>query len=95
LENYLYSTRNSLTEGETPIKETDDLKTIEDTVTSGIEWLELNQTAEKEEYDAKKKECEDLITPILTKMYQSAQESTQNTQENRQPTGEPIIEEMD
>lgn len=98
LENYLYGTRNSLTEGETPLKDklsSEDLKTLEDIVNLGLEWLENNQTAEKDEYDSKKKEYEDLITPVMTKMYEQSPEQTQPQSSNQEQTSGPIIEEMD
>lgn len=35
-----------------------------------IQWMETNQSAEKEEYDQKKKALEDLFNPIMTRIYQ-------------------------
>jgi len=37
-----------------------------------IKWLDANQTAEKEEYEYKQKELQDVSNPIMTKLYQSA-----------------------
>lgn len=37
-----------------------------------MDWLDKNQLAEKEEFDAKQKEVEAIANPIMTKLYQSA-----------------------
>jgi len=37
-----------------------------------INWLDNNQTAEKEEFDHQKKELEGVCTPIITKVYQQS-----------------------
>jgi len=37
-----------------------------------IKWLDANQTAEKEEYEYKQKELQDVSNPIMTKLYQGA-----------------------
>ena len=34
-----------------------------------IKWLDANQTAEKEEYEAKQKELEGEFNPIITRLY--------------------------
>ena len=36
-----------------------------------INWLDKNQTAEKEEFDHQQKEIEGVCTPIVTKLYQA------------------------
>ena len=37
-----------------------------------INWLDKNQTAEKEEFEHQQKEMEKVCNPIITKLYQSA-----------------------
>ncbi|KAM8854022.1 LOW QUALITY PROTEIN: heat shock protein family A (Hsp70) member 8b [Synchiropus picturatus] len=37
-----------------------------------IAWLDVNQSAEKEEFDHQRKELESVCNPIVTKMYQDA-----------------------
>jgi heat shock 70kDa protein 1/2/6/8 len=37
-----------------------------------IKWLDANQLAEKEEFEHKQKEIEQICNPIITKMYQAA-----------------------
>ena len=36
-----------------------------------IDWIDQNQAAEKEEYEAKQKELEGICNPIVTKLYQA------------------------
>merc|ERR1712241_788298 len=48
-------------------------KTIQDAVKETIDWVDANPNAEKDEYEAKKKEIEDLWRPIITAAYGGAQ----------------------
>lgn len=71
LENYCYNLKNT-TVGDATVKEKlseDDAKAIETIVADTLAWLESNDNAEKEEYDAKLKEVEAVAHPIMTKMY--------------------------
>ena len=71
LESYLYNTRNTVREDK--VKETlgeDTVKDVEGWVQEGINWLDSHPDSEKEEYDAKQKECEDKIRPVMMKLYQ-------------------------
>lgn len=73
LENYCFQMRNTL--GEEKLKdkfEADDKENIEKAVQEALDWLEKNQTAEKEEFDAKQKEVEGVVNPIMMKVYQAA-----------------------
>jgi L1 cell adhesion molecule like protein len=36
-----------------------------------LKWLDSNQSAEKEEFEALQKEMESLCNPIMTKLYQA------------------------
>lgn len=73
LENYAYNLRNTLNDEKlkSQISE-DDRKQIDDKVSDTIQWLDANQTAEKEEFEAKQKDLEGVANPILQKMYASA-----------------------
>merc|ERR1719378_281821 len=72
-ENYVYSIKNSVNDEKLAGKlDEADKKTVEDLVTENISWLESHQNAEKEEYDAKKKEMEGKVMPIMAKLYQGA-----------------------
>ncbi len=37
-----------------------------------LDWLDKNQLAEKDEFEAKQKELEGVVNPIMMKVYQSA-----------------------
>lgn len=47
-----------------------DKKTILDKCNETITWLDSNQTAEKDEFEHKQKEVEQVCNPIITKLYQ-------------------------
>jgi len=73
LENYCYSMKNTLSEEKLKDKFTDDdKKTIEEQINAALSWLESNQTAEKDEFDAKQKDLEAAINPIMMRVYQAA-----------------------
>ena len=36
-----------------------------------IDWIDQNQSAEKDDYESKQKELEKVCTPIITKLYQA------------------------
>jgi len=72
VESYLYNARNSV--GEEKVKEAlgDLTKDVENVVKEGIEWLESNPEATKEEYEEKQKIYEDKIKPIMMKLYENS-----------------------
>ncbi|KAF0713544.1 Aste57867_4298 [Aphanomyces stellatus] len=73
LENYSYNLRNTLNDEKLQGKiDESDKKAIDDKVTETINWLDANQSAEKEEYEAKQKELEGIANPIMQKLYASA-----------------------
>eukprot|EP01088_Endostelium_zonatum_P014188 TRINITY_DN2_c0_g2_i1.p1 TRINITY_DN2_c0_g2~~TRINITY_DN2_c0_g2_i1.p1 ORF type:complete len:693 (-),score=226.80 TRINITY_DN2_c0_g2_i1:103-2181(-) len=50
----------------------EDKSSLNSAVEETISWLDRNQTAEKDEYEHRKKELEDKCNPIFAKMYQGA-----------------------
>lgn len=50
--------------------ESDEKEKIEAAVKEALEWLDENQSAEKEDYDEKLKEVEAVCNPIITAVYQ-------------------------
>merc|ERR1719462_988435 len=73
LENYCYSLKNTLEEEKLKDKfEAGDKEKIETVVKEALDWLEKNQLAEKDEFDAKQKEVEAVSNPIMMKVYQAA-----------------------
>ncbi len=47
----------------------DDKATIEAAVEEQIKWLESNQGADTDELKEHKKQLEEIVTPIMTKLY--------------------------
>merc|ERR1711968_60728 len=75
LEGYLYNLKNTLEDTEKGIADKvdeEDKEKIEEAVKEGLEWLEDNQEAEKEEFEAKQKEVEAVVNPIMQKVYPGA-----------------------
>merc|ERR1712093_596050 len=70
LENYSYSIRNTLRDEKLAGKiSPEDKEKGEAAVQDAISWLDANQSAEKEEYEAKQKELEAVINPIMQNLY--------------------------
>jgi len=73
LENYSYSMRNSINDEKLRDKiDAADKETIEKAINDTTSWLDANQLAEKEEFEAKQKELEAVCNPIMMKVYQGA-----------------------
>merc|ERR1712048_1528177 len=73
LENYCFTMRNTLQEEKFKDKfEGDDKDKIEKAVQDALDWLDKNQLAEKDEFEAKQKELEAVVNPIIMKVYQAA-----------------------
>merc|ERR1712003_239401 len=73
LENYCFTMRNTLQEEKLKDKfEGGDKEKIEKAVQDTLDWLDKNQLAEKDEFEAKQKEIEGVVNPIMMKVYQAA-----------------------
>jgi L1 cell adhesion molecule like protein len=72
LENYIYSTRNTLKTGETEAAKSAWTE-VEPIIQEASRWLEEHDRADvpTETFEEKYKELEKVLNPILTKMYQS------------------------
>jgi len=71
LESYIYNIKNTINDEE-KIKDKltdEDKETLEDLVKSTTEWIDENPSAEKEEFDEKQKEVENIANPIMRNMY--------------------------
>merc|ERR1712077_127217 len=72
-ENYCFTMRNTLNEEKLKEKfEGGDKEKIEKAVQDTLDWLDKNQLAEKDEFEAKQKEIEGIVNPIMMKVYQAA-----------------------
>merc|ERR1711907_114966 len=73
LENYCFTMRNTLQEEKLKDKfEGDDKDKIEKAVQETLDWLDKSQLAEKDGFEAKQKELEGIVNPIMMKVYQAA-----------------------
>ena len=72
LESYAYSLKNQVNDKDKlGAKITDeDKEKIEEAVNEKIAWLEENQEADGPDFKAQKKELEDIVQPIIAKLYQ-------------------------
>merc|ERR1712212_995097 len=74
LESYAYSLKNQLSDKEKlggKLSDEEQSK-IEEVINEKIAWLEENQDASAEDLKAQKKEMEDIVQPIIAKLYQGA-----------------------
>jgi len=72
LESYAYSLKNQINDKEKlGAKISDEEKEkIEEAVNEKISWLEENQEADGEDFKTQKKELEEIVQPIIAKLYQ-------------------------
>uniref|UniRef100_H2Z065 Endoplasmic reticulum chaperone BIP n=1 Tax=Ciona savignyi TaxID=51511 RepID=H2Z065_CIOSA len=72
LESYAYSLKNQVGDKEKlgGKLSDEDKSTVTAAVEETIKWLDDHQDAEKEEYDAQKKKMEEVVQPIVSKIYQ-------------------------
>lgn len=64
LESLVFSVKSTLSEGKVQISE-DDKKKIETAVDECATWLESNKVGDKEQFEAKKKELEAIVHPVM------------------------------
>merc|ERR1712025_1517580 len=73
LESVAYQMRNTLDDAKfKDLIKDEDKKKVQDLVKETIDWVDANPNAEREEYDAKKKEIEEVWRPIITAAYGGA-----------------------
>lgn len=72
LETYVYNMKNQINDKDKLADklESDEKDKIEAAVKEALEWLDDNQSAEKEDYEEKLKEVEAVCNPIITAVYQ-------------------------
>jgi len=73
LESYAYNMKSTVEDDKLKDKiSADDLKVITDKCSEVITWLDANTLAEKDEFEDKRKELENICNPIITKLYQAS-----------------------
>ena len=72
LENYLFQVKNTLSDDKVKDKfEEADRETLTSKIEEVTTWFDEHPDEEKEAYEEKKKEVEEVAMPIMTKMYQN------------------------
>jgi len=95
LENYCFSMRNTLSEEKIKEKlDESDKKAVERAVQEALDWLEKNQLAEKEEFEAKQKDVEAVCNPVMMKVYSAGGGGMPGGMPGA-PSAGPTVEEVD
>merc|ERR1712085_119384 len=72
LESFVYNLKNTLDDDDKGVADKispEDMKVLQDLIDETLDWVEENPEAEKEEYDGKQKEVENISNPIMRNMY--------------------------
>ncbi len=96
LEHYCLTLRQSM--GEEKLKEKmseGERKTVEELIQKTLAWLEKNQLAETAEFEAKQKELEAVVNPIMVKVYQQGSPSGGPAPHPGSKGTAPTVEEVD
>merc|ERR1719482_1288012 len=73
LESYLYNLKNTLEDDEKGVSDNisaEDKKELQDMIDETLDWMDENPEADKEDYDEKMKEVEQIANPIMRQFYQ-------------------------
>lgn len=89
LESYLYNARNSFRDEKVVDKLGADAKEGDEKAQEFINWLDNHSDEDKESYKNKMKEAEEVLRPILMKLY-----ATQTPAQEQEQPG-PKVEEVD
>ena len=96
LESYCFNMKSTLEEDKVKDKiPASDCKLINDKCDDTIRWLDANQTAEKDEFDDKLKELEQIFNPIIQKLYGGAGAGGEGGAGGKPAGAGPTIEEVD
>lgn len=88
LESFAYNMRNTMKEENIASKLSDSEKQkINEAIDSALRWVESNPNAEKEEFDQKQKALEEIVQPIMAKMYQQGDGMPQGFPQGGFPQG--------
>jgi len=103
LEAYLYNLKNSLEDQLKGKLEDDEGETLAKAIEDALIWLEDNPNLDKDDYDSKQKEVEEVANPILKRAYESVNNAADGSDVDGDFMGEdldgvddgPSVEEMD
>merc|ERR1712128_174276 len=72
LESYLYNLKNTLNDEEKGVADKmspQDKKELEDIIDEALDWMDENPESDKEDYDEKRKEVEQVANPLMRDLY--------------------------
>jgi len=70
LENFVYQMRNTLDDAKfKDLLKEEDKKKVDEAVKTCLKWIDEHPQADKDEYDKKRKELEEMWRPIITAAY--------------------------
>merc|ERR1712086_287648 len=75
LESFVYNLKNTLDDDEKGVADNisaEDKKELEDMIDETLDWMDNNPEADKEDYDEKQKEVEQIANPIMRNVYAGA-----------------------
>ncbi|MCD7446956.1 Luminal-binding protein 5 [Datura stramonium] len=72
LETYIYKMKNTINDKLAEKIDSDDKVKIESALKEATEWLDDNQNAEKDDYDEKMKDLEDIVNPVIRQVYEKS-----------------------
>merc|ERR1712025_513640 len=75
LESYLYNLKNTLEDDEKGVADnisSEDKKELQDMIDEALDWMDSNPEADKEDYDEKMKQVEQIANPIMRNVYAGA-----------------------
>lgn len=96
LESYAFNLKSSLENDNVKNKISEqDRKKVCDKCQEVLDWIDNNQTAEKDEFEHQRKELESLATPIVKNLYSNGPSGASADSTSTASTDGPTIEEVD
>ncbi|CAN4111082.1 unnamed protein product [Withania somnifera] len=78
-ETYVYNMKNTINDKLAEKIDSDNKKKIERALKEATEWLDDNENAEKDDYDEKMKDLEDVCNPVISHAYEKSDENSANS----------------
>ncbi|KAL1497925.1 hypothetical protein ABEB36_008805 [Hypothenemus hampei] len=88
LESYVFSVRQAVEDAGSKLTDSEKRK-VQSECDNCISWLDGNQTAEKDEYEYRLKEIQNICSPVMTKLHRGGRSNAGGAQDG------PTIEEVD
>ncbi|XP_038717365.1 heat shock 70 kDa protein BIP1-like [Tripterygium wilfordii] len=89
LETYIYNMRSTIEDKDKLADkiDSDDKEKIDSTLKEALEWLDDNQSADKDEFEEKLKEVEEVCNPVIKQVYEKSGGGSTGS-EDEEPTDE-------